>query len=235
MNTRLVITLTLGFFLALSPIASTFAENDLGSRLVTNDQKARGMSYGEWAAEWWTWVLQAPSDTIPLFDETGEFCDANQSAQHGYKRGVFFLAGSWIGPVERECTVKVGTALFFPLINNFIAAFPEDEYPWTDVDWLREQIHCDVYPNLSVVIDGVELDLDPGDLYEQSVVFQVDEPNIFGPVLYPSVDEGYYLFLRPWWGPGEHTISFTAESGCSDWTQDVSYTINVVQGRNWRK
>ena len=67
-----------------------------------------GQTYGEWAADWWKWALEAPASAHPLLDATGENCGVNQSGQ------VWFLAGSFVGPVtvrarcpwDRRCSFR---------------------------------------------------------------------------------------------------------------------------------
>jgi hypothetical protein len=74
-------------------------------------------------AVWWQWVFSVPVSASPLFDETGAHANNGQPYS-----GLLFLAGTFIvnqtvtgdqiAEVTRSITVKRGTALFFPLINN---------------------------------------------------------------------------------------------------------------------
>jgi hypothetical protein len=69
-----------------------------------------GLSYQQWGAKWWQWVLSIPASINPILDTTGANCDVDQSGP------VWFLAG---GPpiAERNCTVPAGKMIFFPIIN----------------------------------------------------------------------------------------------------------------------
>ena len=240
MKTKLATILALGLFFGLCT-ASSFAGNGHGSRLVTNDQKPRGMSYSQWAAEWWTWAVTAPEENHPLIndDQTGDgnYCEVGQP---GY-RNVFFLGGTFFGvgpdPVVRTCKVKTGTALFFPIVNRAYFAFIEDEETEEEA---RSYTNCDAEPELFLQIDDTVVDLSPPELFEESVVFEVVVPEgspfdvwfgLEGQVLYPSVDEGHYVFLRPAWQPGEYTIIFTGDDGCGN-TQAVTYNLIVQPGKS---
>src|SRR5688500_6634401 len=73
-----------------------------------------GLTYGEWSARWWQWVISIPSQRNPVKAEGRLNCGIAQSGP------VFFLAGSappLTPPVVRECTVPAGKDLFYPLVN----------------------------------------------------------------------------------------------------------------------
>jgi hypothetical protein len=196
----------------------------------------RGKSYSEWAAAFWQWLLAIPPGTNPLLDPTSG-CDVAQSGH------VWFLVGTF-GPqtVDRTCTVPTGTAFLFPLINNAFFAFLNDPPEQRTEEFLRAQVTCVEGTEFPVVeVDGKPVPT-PHDYLEQSVVFKVilPEDNIFGVTeeqvpeltLFPSVDEGFYLFLNPL-PPGSHTIHFQVKAtGCgSEAVADVTYRLNVAPGR----
>ena len=35
------------------------------------NEKPFGLTYGEWSAEWWKWLLSSPSESNPSTDKTG--------------------------------------------------------------------------------------------------------------------------------------------------------------------
>jgi len=191
-----------------------------------------GQTYSAWAADWWTWALEAPASAHPLLDATGENCGVNQSGQ------VWFLAGSFVGPVTRKCTVPAGQALFFPLINAFYGAFLNDPPATRIPEFIRAQVKCiedAVFP--LVEIDGVAV-VNPEQYLEKSVIFHVQLPenNIFGVGanvipdlrLSPSVDQGFYLVVPPL-TPGAHTIKWQASSANCGFGQDITYNLTVVE------
>jgi hypothetical protein len=187
-----------------------------------------GASYSEWAARWWTWALAQPAAVNPVLDETGAHCAQGQSGH------VWFLAGTFTGDiVTRSCSIPAGKALLVPIVNDFYGAFLTDPPDQRTEAFVRAQVACvGTATGLSAEIDGVPVD-NPTAYLEKSPLFDVTLPadNIAGLpagfVLSPSVDEGFYLFLRPL-STGEHTLHFHADAvaGCVA-EQDVTYDLTV--------
>ena len=80
--------------------------------------KVLGLTYGEWAAKWVAWSEAGPIGQNAIEDTTGAFCGANQPAGD-----IWFLAGTYVGvapvkPVERHCTIPLGRALFYPIVES---------------------------------------------------------------------------------------------------------------------
>ena len=57
-----------------------------------------------------------PEESNPVDDKIGEFCNKNQNDPN-----VWFLAGTFGGKAERTCTIPVGKAILFPIINDLIS------------------------------------------------------------------------------------------------------------------
>ena len=79
------------------------------------NSKPYGLSYGEWSAKWWQWILQIPAATNPNLDATGGHCAEGQSGH------VWFLAGSFgtlPSPIFRNCTIPAGKSLLIPILNQ---------------------------------------------------------------------------------------------------------------------
>ena len=74
--------------------------------------KVYGKTYGEWAAEWEKWKEAGTLDRNAIEDTTGKNCGLNQP-----KEGIWFLAGTFGGIVNRSCTIPNGRALFYPLVE----------------------------------------------------------------------------------------------------------------------
>jgi hypothetical protein len=153
---------------------------------------------------------------------------------------VWFIGGSFEKTSgERTCTVPPGTSLFFPLVNDGAFAFLSDPPEQRTEQFLRATAACDA-TRVTAEIDGVPVN-DPEQYFEQSPLFEIQLPtdNVFGRtesdapqlLLSPSVDSGYYLFLRPL-APGEHSIKWSAQCGAIE--QNFTYIITVIpagQGR----
>jgi hypothetical protein len=179
--------------------------------------------------------LGTPASVNPVLDENGERCAEGQTGR------VWFLAGTFGGGEARTraCIVPTGTALFFPLITNFYGAFLSDPPETRTEEFVREIVSCQ-NAAVSAEINGVAVQ-NPLQYFEQSPLFDVQLPEdnvlrlgddvIPQLLLSPSVDAGYYLFLRPL-SPGEYTIQWKASlSSCpgGNFTQDVTYHITVQQ------
>ena len=220
---------TLAF--ALLALASTSRSAAAQEPVFSPEDDPYGLSYGEWAAAWWTWALTQPASTNPVLDPTGEFCDEEQEGS------VWFLAGLFgSGTVTRSCTVPADTALLFPVINQFYCAEPDDQPAQQTEEYVRNRLRFvpGAARDLYATIDGEPvLDIE-GRYFEQSALFEIvlPEDNIFGaPELAglefePCADAGYYLVVQPL-SSGMHTIEFGGSlRGASI---DVTYHITVSE------
>ena len=99
----------------LGPVSRVYAQN-ANPGVIPPNAKAYSMTYGEWSAKWWQWALSLPVGQNPFFDQGGD-CSHGANGQVG---PVWFLTGviNVSGMAERDCTVPVGKALLFPLINT---------------------------------------------------------------------------------------------------------------------
>lgn len=189
-------------------------------------------SYAQWVADWWQWALETPAADNPLLDTTGAKCKVGQ---RGY---VWFLAGS-LGPTYtiRNCDIPAGSALFFPLLNNFYGATKGDPPSQKTEAFCRAQIESTIDPanTLALHINGMKI----AGLRQQavrSVLFDVQLPpdNIFGLVsadpsvrlVSPSCDAGYYVFLSPL-PPGRHTIRWWTRRADGNIGQNILYRLHV--------
>lgn len=184
-------------------------------------------SYGQWAADWWTWVLSIPTEINPLNDSSGTNAAVGQ---HG---PVWFLAGA-VGSgnitATRSVTIPDGKALFFPIVNTLWTTGPSDP-PITTPEILSALagVTADV-TNLSCSIDGVSVR--HLEKYKTiSPVFHLIVPadNVLGlsaAVYTPDIDEGFYLFLAPM-RPGKHTIHFTGSNPDLGSSLDITYNLTV--------
>jgi len=220
------VVLTLVLVALVAPAAAATATD--------GDHHGHGASLGTTGARFWQWGLTQPAATSPLFDTTGEFCDVGQ------RDHTWFLAGYTAGPITRTCTVPRGTTLVFPVVNAFFGATPGDPPEQSTAAYVRSQVaglRAGAH-NLRVTVDGTVLRASRI-RYEDSVVFSVTLPdgNVFGApagtVVYPTVDAGYYVTLRPF-PPGTHTIRIqgTVDTAApvGSFSVDVTYVLTVPRG-----
>jgi hypothetical protein len=195
----------------------------------------RGQGYAEWAVDWWQWALETPAPTNPFGSGS---CETSQTGRVWFLAGVLFR-----GFAERTCTVPRGTALFFPVWNNFYGAFLNDPPEQRTPEFILNAAACTA-SEIFVEIDGVPV-RHPKRFYvsaQESGLFNIQLPkdNVLGVDesvipelrLSPSAQSGYYLFLRPL-RPGPHIIHWRAKGTCfgREQAQQVTYMITVVPRR----
>jgi hypothetical protein len=192
------------------------------------NSNAHGKGYAKLGAGWLEWALAAPASTNPILDPDGGYAAMGQSGE------VWFLAGTLGGAVTRAITVPTGTALFFPIVNNFWVNTPE----FGDPAWSQEQEAVaraflaeavDTAENLLLEIDGKPFPVSEAFRIPSTVgrcVLPAD--NIFGLVEiagpHDCVADGYWALLPPL-SVGRHTIHFAG--GFNGFALDVTYQVTV--------
>jgi hypothetical protein len=191
--------------------------------------KPYGLSYGEWTAKWWQWIISIPNQNNPANDQTGINCAQKQGGP------VWFLAGAVSGKAERNCVIKKGNAILFPIITSecSYAEFPKYKSE-------QELRACavsqqDQVSYIEATVDGTAIQ-NLQKYRVQSPLFNVVFPsdNIFGTPPGPSqsVADGFYVFLSPL-SPGIHNIHFKASNvdftvtGTNSLAQDVIYHLTI--------
>jgi hypothetical protein len=244
------ITAVLAAALALTMAPATGS----AQQVITPDnaQAETGMTYGEWSAVWWQYVLSksVSNPDNPLLDPTGVGCKVDQPNSSP----VFFLVGS-LGnsPVTRnECTVPGGKVLFFPLVNAFDVHVPGDGL---DTPELVRQDLLAVFgrtTELHASIDGVPVGVnlfsfgacaggDPACASAFSITFTGNNlfvgspagigrrgaPQLRAGIYAPAVADGFYLMLAPLL-PGAHTIKFGGQGSFAGSPSSQEITYNLV-------
>jgi hypothetical protein len=236
-------------------LALTVAPTTGSAQIITPDQAqaVTGMTYGEWSAVWWQYVLSPPvSDpNSPLLDPTGAGCAVAQPRS----LPVFFLVGTFGGGAvtRNDCIVPAGKVLFFPLSNAFNVHVPGDGLDSPEL--LRQDLLGLIGPTneLHASIDGVAVGDDlfafnacaGGDLACSSAfsltlpgnnlfvgspagIGRRGMPPIRAGIYSPAVAEGFYLMLSPL-TPGAHTINFGGQGyfAGSLTSQEITYNLVV--------
>lgn len=181
---------------------TTDATSDINPSVYPPDSAPYNLTYGEWGAKWWQWILSLPQDINPLIDQTGEHCAQGQSGP------VWFLAGTGGGPIERTCTIPEGNAVLFPVLNSVNVKTDPSE---TEGDLrVTTKAAMDNPAVLEASVDGVPLQ-DLPNYRAESPLFNVTLPpgNIFGvPELSSqAVSDGYWVMLQPL-AVGDHSLNF---------------------------
>jgi hypothetical protein len=217
--------------LAIGPGSTAVAfDSELG--VVPPDSSVFGMTYGEWSAAWWQYIVAIPAATNPLVDTSG--CGPQQSSGP-----VLFLAGSFVGPVTRTCTLPAGKAIVLPIINVECSTLEPAPFHGDNEAQLRScaaTFGDAIDPkSLAASINGKKVK-DLESFRTQSPVYGLTLPadNILGvtPGVGFSVSDGYWLMLSPL-SPGTYKIrvegACKSGSPCDGFTQDVSYELTVTK------
>ncbi|MGH9953683.1 MAG: hypothetical protein ACRD5J_18865 [Nitrososphaeraceae archaeon] len=170
----------------------------LFSSLLPIDSKPFGLTFGEWSARWWQWLLSIPKSNNPAFDSVGSNANINQD----YKP-VFFLCQTYEGLniiPNRTVTIPAGYNLIFIPIINWISILHHDGE--TDEDLLAiAKERMDVVSNLKFSINQLTTEDGLENFRVVSPFFEVvlPEDNIIG---LPSgvrraISDGYWIFVEP--------------------------------------
>ena len=107
------IRIIIPFLLILCAAVPALAQYGPNPMIFQPNENIYGLSYGDWTAAWWQYLMQYTNNLNPYFDTTGSLCNEGQGGP------VFYLVGSPTGATltTRYCTVPVGKALLIPLID----------------------------------------------------------------------------------------------------------------------
>jgi hypothetical protein len=203
-------------------------------RIAPRNARPFGRSYREWVAAWWRWAAQTRASGHPLLSAAAD-CSTGQRGR------VWFLGGDFVGagrPIERDCTVPAGTALFVALTTESWLSTPEVACITAD-PWYRATPRDEEYALFEEqILDPIErprriralsLTLDgrsAGDLrgfFVRSTIFtaRLPQDSIYDalgfcpqdipPLLTaPDVAWGFHVFLQPL-PAGEYTLRWKAD------------------------
>ena len=195
-----------------TPITNSNNESITDDGMIYSiESEPYGLAYSDWAIEWWRWYLSIPKENAPALDTTGENCAQDQNNPN-----VWFLAGTFGGSAERNCTVPSDKALFFPLINVACsyAYFPslktEEELRQCAID------ENEVVYERRLSVDGVEIrDLDKYLVITPAFNVTLPQNNLWDVppnTETTAVTAGYYILLKPL-SRGDHTIQYGGAAG----------------------
>jgi hypothetical protein len=192
----------------------------------TPESGAHGLSYGQWTAKWWQWLISIASEVNPALDETGNCAGINQSDPD-----VWFLAGTLGGKAaERNSMVPAGKSILFPVINYEMNPLekPELETKTDLIKHVKEDI--DDILNLEAIIDGQRIPIFRVQSDPEIFTLKIPKNNIFqvprGGTTQATSD-GYWIFLKPL-ALGNHEIYFAASCSAGSRNVKASYHLTVL-------
>ena len=215
--------------LAVSHYTQAGAKNQ-DPRVIPPHANYRGLSYGEWGAEWWKALF-----SIPVVDDSHPYLNGGT---FGWVKGVLFIMGP-IGEATMDLAIPAGTPLLVAVINAECSILEPDPYHGENESELRACAngHIDNTSGVFAEIDGVAVaDLDAyrfesplfefGPLPEDNVLAYLGLDAPAGATSL-SVDAGFYLLLAP---PcvGTHTIRVGGTYDELGFSIDTTFNITVV-------
>jgi hypothetical protein len=220
---------TMFLLLAAIPLLAAAQGANQNPGVIPPGATYRGLTYGEWAAEWWRAAFAVPVEggVHPLF--TG-------GAVEGEK-GIVFLAGPVLPAgsptAEIAVTIPPGTRLFLPLVTVECSVFEGPPFHGDDEPSLRACANdlLDLVSDLSAEIDGRPLD-DLGAYRVESPLFRwgpLPAENALGApegTESDAVTAGYYLMLPPL-SVGVHEIINRAAIDSFGLAVDARFIVTV--------
>jgi hypothetical protein len=212
--------------LLVSIVLVAYARGNANPRVLPPTSRVQGMGYGDWLAEWWTYVLSVPADQNPL-------AGAPDACIFQLEGNVALVVGNSTLPSGKSipCTVPAGKMLFVEVLGAECSTLEKDTpfYGGTP----EELLSCAqgfVPSELQASIDGVEVQ-DLGKYIVASPVYDFSVPggNVLGVEAGStgqSAAVGAYLMLSPL-RPGTHTIHLHGAYPALEFTADKTFTLTV--------
>ena len=207
-RTRVALVVLVVVLVALCVLAPTaLAKRNLNPRVLPPHSTAFGMTYSDWSAKWWQWILAIPQDKNPAFDFTGA------NAAQGQSGKVWFLAGTmepdWTGAMnaERTCTVPLGKAIFLPIINAEMSPPEGPTMTWPELVAFASSFIDDVTV-AELTVDGRAINV-TGAYRVQTTTDEAEAPSYtmpeggvftgygIAPGTYKFFSDGYWVMLAP--------------------------------------
>jgi hypothetical protein len=226
---RLLVVLAVAFLLGAVALApATAANND--PRVFPAKSHPYGLSYGQWQARWFEWLMEIPVPVNPALDETGANCNVGQTGR------VWFSASTINLTTTRSCTISEKQAvLVFALGNECSDIEPPPFFGDNEAD-LRECAASgfdEFWPTPpSVTVDGVAVP-DITRFRTQTPVFSytLPEDNLLGApagtTATKAVSDGIAVMLKPL-SVGQHRIVISYASPFLPGPGSTTYNLTVI-------
>jgi len=120
--------------------------------IYPQNSKPLGLTFSEWSAKWWQWLLSISKSLNPAMDSSGENASIGQSNSN-----VFFLCQSIenVKPPSRKISIRTGTSLFLPIINWISNFYEHGKSERELIETATEKM--DVIGNLKFNLNGINI------------------------------------------------------------------------------
>jgi len=212
--------------LLLIAVSIASARGNANPGVLPPNSRVQGLTYGEWSARWWQYVLSIPTPQNPLTGGTGANCIYQRIGNVGLV-AVDPLVGEPI-----QCEVPAGMILFLDILSAECSTVEEPPFYGGNEEELRACALGFSFTDLQASIDGVAVNnldqyLHSSPLFE----FTLPEDNVLfvDAASGESVSNGAHLMLAPL-SPGEHAIHLHASIPELDgFTVDMDFELTVTR------
>jgi hypothetical protein len=207
--------------LASSSTPNASAQQNADFDIFPPDAMPYGMTYADWAVNWWQWIASVPADQSPLTDPDGRFCDVGQPDQ------VFFLGSNFGGTSVRSCTVSADRGILLSP-GGVICVLNLDGETEEEVRACAEDAITTI-TNVVAEVDGVAVEgLADFQLTTPLFTFTLPEDNVLELPAgdHQAINAGFHLLLEPL-SPGEHVVHMHDEFP-DGFVSDVTYHLTVT-------
>jgi hypothetical protein len=196
------------------------------AKIYHQNSKPFGLSFSEWSARWWQWLLSIPKSLNPAMDPSGQNASIRQPDSN-----VFFLCQTIEGVKQRpsrKICINRGTSIFLPIIN-WISNFYEHGKSEKELIEIATQ-RMDTIGNIEFNLDGMNIQgLEKYRFLSKFFTVELPKDNVLDlpPGEARLISDGYWVFTEP---IITDTTIFTFGSCSSGLTKiGVNYYIKVIQ------
>lgn len=189
------------------------------------NSRVQGLTYGEWSARWWQYVLSIPGEENPLTGGTGTNCVYQRIGNVG------LVAVDPLSESTITCQVPTGMMLFLDVLSAECSTVEEDPFYGGNEEEMRACALSFTISDLQASIDGSEVkNLDQYIHTSPLFDFTLPEDNILytAELTGQSVSNGAHLMLAPL-SPGEHVVYLHASIPELDFTVDMNIEFIVTR------
>lgn len=224
-QSRILSIIVVTVVLLLITFLIAFAGGNKNPSVLPPNSRVQGLTYEEWSAEWWQYVLSIPENENPLTGGTGTNCVYQRIGNVG------LVAADPLSESTITCEVPTGMILFLDILSAECSTVEEEPFYGANEEELRACAEGFTITDLQVSIDGSNVkNLDQYIHTSPLFEFTLPEDNI----LYTeelsgqSVSNGAHLILAPL-SPGEHTIHLHASIPELEFIVDMNFELTVTQ------
>ena len=222
---RFWIPIAIVMVLLLSTVLVVGVRANANQKVMPPKSRVQGLTYGEWSAKWWQYVLSIPESENPLAGGTENKCAFQQIGN------VALIAVDPLSEEPIECEVPTGVMLFLDILSAECSTVEEDPFYGGNEEEMRACAEGFTFTDLQASIDGVAVkNLDRYIHTSPLFDFTLPAENIlYTDVLVgQSVSNGAHLILAPL-SPGEHAVNLQATIPELEFTVNMNIQFTVTQ------